>query len=58
MNASISGNFGMPLGAGELHQALGFPRISGHMQLLNMGLESSLKKEEYTSVSDRIGIKP
>lgn len=45
LTASFAHEIGTPLNA-----------ISGHMQLLNMGLESSLKSDEYGSVSDRIGI--
>lgn len=45
LTASFAHEIGTPLNA-----------ISGHMQLLNMGLEGSLKIDEYRSVSDRIGI--
>ena len=45
LTASFAHEIGTPLNA-----------VSGHMQLLNMGLESALKREEWKPVSDRIGI--
>jgi signal transduction histidine kinase len=45
LTASFAHEIGTPLNA-----------VSGHMQLLNMSLESSLKSEEWKPVSDRMGI--
>ena len=45
LTASFAHEIGTPLNA-----------ISGHMQLLNMDLETSLKRDHYLSASDRIGI--
>jgi signal transduction histidine kinase len=45
LTASFAHEIGTPLNA-----------VSGHMQLLNMSLENSLKKEDWPAVSDRMGI--